>query len=231
MGGHLFDTHFFDPNLNTYVLALDGEKRPCRVRSSYAGHALFTGVALEERAAAVANTLMASFSGFGVRTTAAAEARYNPMSYHNGSIWPHDNAMIAKGLARYGFRRDASTIFGGLYEASTYMDLRRLPELFCGFPRQSGAGPVFYPVACSPQAWATAAPFMMLQACLGLEFHPGERRISFNRPTLPEFLDEVRLRRLRCGEGVVDVTLSRRNGDVTVHIAKRSEHCEVTTIF
>ena len=224
-----FDTHFYDEALGTYVLALDGEKRPCRVRSSNAGHALFAGVAFPHRAAAVARTLMASFSGFGIRTLAASEARYNPMSYHNGSIWPHDNALIAAGLARYGFRRDAARVFEGLFEASTYMDLRRLPELFCGFPRQRGAGPVFYPVACSPQAWATAAPILMMQTCLGLRFDPRGKRISFDRPMLPSFLDDVVLRGLSVADGAVDVRLTRSGADVLVQVIARSGDCEVVT--
>jgi glycogen debranching enzyme len=224
-----FDTHFYDDALGSFVLALDGEKRACCVRSSNAGHALYTGIALPERASNVAAALMASFSGFGVRTIAASEVRYNPMSYHNGSIWPHDNAMIASGLARYGFRREAAQIFEGLFEASTYMDLRRLPELFCGFPRQSGTGPVFYPVACSPQAWATAAPLMCLQACLGLDFDPRARRITFNRPILPAFLDKVTLRGLRVADAEADVALRRSGADVTVQVLRRTNGCEVVT--
>ncbi len=224
-----FDTHFYDEALGTYVLALDGEKRPCRVRSSNAGHALFAGVAFPHRAATVADTLMASFSGFGIRTLAKSEARYNPMSYHNGSIWPHDNSLIAAGFARYGFRQHAARIFEGLFEASTYMDLRRLPELFCGFPRQRGAGPVFYPVACSPQAWATAAPILMMQSCLGLRFEPRGKRLSFDRPTLPSFLDDVVLRGLSVADGTVDVSLKRAGADVLVQVIRRSGDCEVVT--
>jgi glycogen debranching enzyme len=199
------------------------------VRTSNAGHALFTGVALPERASSVANALMASFSGFGVRTLAASEARYNPMSYHNGSIWPHDNAIIAAGLARYGYRSEAGLIFEGLFEASTYMDLRRLPELFCGFPRQSGAGPVFYPVACSPQAWATAAPLMLLQACLGLDFDPRARRITLDRPYLPAFLDQVTLRGLRVADCEADVAFKRAGRDVLLHVLARSGDCDIVT--
>lgn len=222
-----FDAHFFDKELGTYVLALDSAKRPCRVVSSNAGHALFTGVAFAGRSASVAATLMNSFSGFGIRTLAASEARYNPISYHNGSIWPHDNSLIAAGLARYGYRREAGQIFAGLYEASTYMDLRRLPELFCGFPRQSGAGPVFYPVACSPQAWAAGAPLLLLQACLGLSFRPEDMRIMFDKPTLPPFLDEVVLSRLRVGGGEADVALKRSGSDVLLHVLRRSGDCNV----
>jgi glycogen debranching enzyme len=222
-----FDAHFFDKDLGTYVLALDGAKRPCRVRSSNAGHALYTGIALPERSGGVAGALMASFSGFGVRTVAASEPRYNPISYHNGSIWPHDNAMIAAGLVRYGFRAQAAQIFGGLFEACTYMDLRRLPELFCGFPRQSGTGPVFYPVACAPQAWAAAAPLMLLQSCLGLTFQPEHNRIVFERPTLPPFLDEVVLHRLRVNGCEADVALKRAGSDVLLHLLRRTGDCSV----
>ncbi|MEQ1490208.1 MAG: amylo-alpha-1,6-glucosidase [Terricaulis sp.] len=226
---HRFDKAFYDESIGTYVLALDGAKRPCRVRSSNAGHALFTGVALPERAEQVAKTLMASFSGFGIRTIAASETRYNPMSYHNGSIWPHDNALIASGFSRYGFRAEAAQIFTGLFDAATYMDLRRLPELFCGFPRQSGAGPVFYPVACAPQAWATATPLMLLQACLGLSFEPRSKRLRFDRPMLPSFVNEVTLRNLTLGDAEIDVALKRTGDDVLVHVLRRTGDCEIVT--
>jgi glycogen debranching enzyme len=222
-----FDARFYDPALGTYVLALDGEKRPCRVRSSNAGHALFAGVALPERSNSVAAALMASFSGYGVRTIAASEPRYNPISYHNGSIWPHDNAMIAAGLVRYGYRAEAAQVFAGLFEACTYMDLRRLPELFCGFPRQRGAGPVFYPVACAPQAWAATAPLLILQSCLGLSFRPEQNLIVFNRPVLPPFLDEVVLRRLRVNQCEADVALKRAGSDVVLHVFRRTGNCTV----
>ena len=146
---------------------------------------------MPERAAAVVAALMASssFCGWGVRTVASTEARYNPMSYHNGSVWPHDNALIAAGFARYGYRREAAKVFEGLYSASTYLDLRRLPELLCGFPRKKGRGPTFYPVACAPQAWAAAAPLSLIQSCLGLTFDPAAPRITFSEPVLPAFLD------------------------------------------
>ena len=147
-----FDALFFDAGLGTYVLALDGDKRPCRVRASNAGHALFAGIALPERAGSVAQVLMgsSSFCGWGIRTVASGEARYNPMSYHNGSVWPHDNALIAAGFARYGRREDTARLFESLFAASTYVDLRRLPELICGFPRQRSRGPTFYPGRMQP---------------------------------------------------------------------------------
>jgi glycogen debranching enzyme len=226
-----YDALFFDEELGTYVLALDGDKRPCRVRTSNAGHALLTGIALPERADSVVRSLMgvSSFCGWGVRTVASTEARYNPMSYHNGSVWPHDNALIAAGFARYGFRREAARIFEGLFAASSYIDLRRLPELFCGFPRQRTQGPTFYPVACTPQAWAATAPLFMLQACLGLGFDPEEIRITFHAPTMPAFLDEVVLRNLAIGNGKADVALRRSGQNVVVDVLARRGPVEVLT--
>jgi glycogen debranching enzyme len=227
-----FDMSFFDEELGTYVLALDGDKRPCRVRSSNAGHALFTGIAYPERVAVVARTLMAasSFCGWGVRTIPTTEPRYNPMSYHNGSIWPHDNAMIASGLARYGHRAEAARIFEGLFAASTYIDLRRLPELFCGMSRQRAQGPTFYPVACSPQAWAAAAPLSLLQSCLGLEFDPRAGQISFKQPRLPSFLNEVILRNLQMGGGSADVVIARSGRHLVIDaIGHQGEITVLTT--
>ena len=226
-----FDAAFFDPTLNAYVLALDGEKRPCRVRTSNAGHALLTGLALPERAEAVVNTLMgpASFCGWGVRTVAATEARYNPMSYHNGSVWPHDNALIAAGFARYGFKREAARIFEGIFAASTYIDLRRLPELFCGFVRRRTRGPTFYPVACMPQAWAAASPLFMLQSCLGLGFDLNRSHITFEGPVLPDFVGEVKLLNLALDEATVDVALRRSGLQVVVDVLDRRGSVRVVT--
>jgi glycogen debranching enzyme len=212
-------------------MALDGDKRPCRVRGSNAGHVLLTGLALPERAEAVVRSLMgsASFSGWGVRTVAATEARYNPMSYHNGSVWPHDNALIAAGFARYGFKREAARIFEGLFAASTYIDLRRLPELFCGFARQHTRGPTFYPVACAPQAWAAGAPLLMLQSCLGLGFDAERIHIRFDEPVLPAFLEEVTIRNLVLDGGSADVTLRRSRSQVVVDVLQRQGPVRVVT--
>ncbi len=223
-----FDECFYNEALGTYVLALDRDKRPCEVQASNAGHALFTGIAYPERAAATVATLMAgsSFSGWGVRTVASTQARYNPMSYHNGSVWPHDNALIAAGFARYGFRHEAARIFEGLFAASIYVDFRRLPELFCGFPRQPRNGPTFYPVACSPQAWAAAAPFLLIQSCLGLGFDTGASEITFEHPVLPGFLDEITLKGLSLDDKSVDVAFTRAGSKVVTNIlAKKGNIC------
>jgi glycogen debranching enzyme len=218
-----FDRAFWDDALGTYVLALDGDKRPCRVRTSNAGHALLTGLALPARAPRLVESLMlpSSFSGWGVRTVATTEARYNPMSYHNGSVWPHDNALIAAGMARYGFRAEAARVFDGLLAAATYVDLKRLPELFCGFPRLRSHGPTFYPVACAPQAWAAAAPISLLQSCLGTTFDPENGYVVFDQPVLPSFIDDVALRKLSLGETELDVHLARAGSQVAVHVIDR----------
>ncbi len=224
-----FDAAFFDAELGTYILALDGDKKPCRVRSSNAGHVLFAGLALPERAEAVVRTLMAptSFSGWGVRTIASTEARYNPMSYHNGSIWPHDNALIAAGFARYGHKRKAGQIFEGLLAAATYVDLMRLPELFCGFPRRRAQGPTFYPVACSPQAWAAGTPLLLLQACLGLNIDATERQVTLDTPELPGFLDDLILQGLPIGADRIDLALKRIGSTVTARRTSRPNGIQI----
>jgi glycogen debranching enzyme len=147
--------------------------------------------------------------------------RYNPMSYHNGSVWPHDNALIAIGLARYGMKREASRIFEGLFAAQTYQADNRMPELFCGMPRRRGRGPVSYPVSCSPQAWAAAAPFALLAACLGIDIDHAGNTLTFKQPMLPEMIADIRLNGIRVGESVVDVRLLRSEGGVAVDITRR----------
>ena len=188
-----FNAAFWCPEIETFALALDGAKEPCAVRTSNAGQTLFTGIARPEHASLVADGLLTArfFSGWGIRTVARGEARYNPMSYHNGSIWPHDNALIALGLARYGLTRAVAQVTKGLFECATYMDMRRLPELFCGFQRLRRRGPTLYPVACTPQAWASATPFSLIQASLGLEFAPLTNEIRLRNPLLPPFLGEI----------------------------------------
>jgi glycogen debranching enzyme len=217
-----FQASFWCPALETYALALDGAKNPCRVRTSNAGQVLFTGIAPPDHAAKIAEGLLRPrfFSGWGIRTVARDEARYNPMSYHNGSIWPHDNALIALGLARYGLKGSVERIFQGLFDAATYMESRRLPELFCGFQRARNRGPTLYPVACSPQAWASATPFTLLEASLGLEFDPKVGEIRLRNPYLPAFLDEVIVRNLRLGHASFDLRVRRHRGDVSVEVLR-----------
>jgi glycogen debranching enzyme len=227
-----FEKHFWCDELSTYVLALDGRKRPCQVRTSNAGHCLYTGIASPDRARRVAETLFQpeSFSGWGVRTVASGESRYNPLSYHNGSIWPHDNSLIASGLAKYGFKNRAGQILMGLLDLSSMVDLHRLPELFCGFDRRPGDGPTLYPVACSPQAWAAAAPFLILRACLGISINAERKRIVFDDPYLPEGIPTLTINDLRCGDVSVDLLLERRSNSVLVHKADTRSTIEIVTI-
>ena len=228
-----FEAAFWCPDIETYALALDGAKDPCRVRTSNAGQVLFTGIATADRAKRVAKELLQPrfFSGWGIRTVAKDEARFNPMSYHNGSIWPHDNALIALGLARYEQKHAIDSLFGGLFSAATYMDQRRLPELFCGFQRQRGHGPTLYPVACSPQAWASATPFTLLEASLGLEFDPFKGEIRLRNPRLPEFLDEVMLRDLRLSSSSVDLRVRRHGETVSLDTPRISGDIRVSIVF
>jgi len=143
------------------------------------------------------------------------------MSYHNGSVWPHDNAVIAMGLARYGFKSEALRVLAGLFDATLFLDLHRLPELFCGFTRRPGEGPGLYPVACAPQAWSVASVFLLLQACLGIRINGRAGRIVFSNPSLPEFLREVRIRNLRVGDGSVDLLLQRHPQDVSISLLRK----------
>lgn len=228
-----FETHFWCPDMGTYALALDGHKAPCRVVTSNPGHALFSGIVREDRAASVIGRLMDadSFSGWGIRTVARTEARYNPMSYHNGSIWPHDNAVAALGMARYGHTQAAVNVLEALLDAGCSLPLGRLPELYCGFRRRKGRGPTLYPVACAPQAWASAAIFAGVQACLGIDFRPETEEVIFRRPRLPPSISELSLKNLRVGRTELDVTVQRRGEDVAVSVDRRVGHGQAVVLL
>jgi glycogen debranching enzyme len=228
-----FEEAFWCEELGMYALALDGNKRPCRVRTSNAGQLLFTGMVRADRAQKVAANLMRPdfFSGWGIRTVAQGEARYNPMSYHDGSIWPHDNALIALGLARYGLKHAVEHLFKGIFDAASYMDLRRLPELFCGFKRERRSGPTLYPVACAPQAWASATPFSLLEAALGLECDAEAREIRLRNPRLPAFLNEVIVRDLSLGESSVDLRICRHDDDVSLEVMRTRGKISVSIVM
>jgi glycogen debranching enzyme len=220
-----FADAFWCDELATYAIALDGHKRQCRVRSSNAGHVLLTGLAAPDHAAAIARTLLSDdhFSGWGVRTLAASAPRYNPMSYHDGSVWPHDNAIIAAGLARYGHIREATAIFAGLFDACRALDDAVLPELFCGFERFPGEPPTLYPTACSPQAWAAGAVFLLLQAVLGLAIDGDSGIVEFAAPTLPAGLDRISIQGLEIRGGSVDLALERSGNALALHVLRAHE--------
>src|SRR6266478_3379786 len=215
-----FEEAFWCSDIGMYAIALDGQKRQCRVRTSNAGHCLYTRVAKPEHAPLVAQGLLGPdfFSGWGVRTVGAKEVRYNPISYHNGSVWPHDNALIASGLSKYGVKDLASRILSGLLDASVYVDLHRLPELFCGLHRRAGEGPTLYPVACSPQAWAAASVFLLLQACLGISIDGNRKQVVLDAPYLPENITELWIKGLEVKGSRVDLFLERSTDVVRVHV-------------
>jgi glycogen debranching enzyme len=169
-------------------------------------------------------------SGWGIRTIASSETRYNPMSYHNGSIWPHDNALIAAGFARYGFKDATTRVLNALFDASKFMENSRLPELYCGFTRRRGEGPVLYPVACNPQAWSSATVFYLIQSCLGLRIEAATQRIYLDNPRLPSALEQIEVSDLHVGSGAVDLLLLRYADDVAVNVQRRVGKVEVVVV-
>jgi glycogen debranching enzyme len=211
-----FNAAFWMEDERYFVGALDGDKRPVRTIVSNPGHGLYCDVIDADKAAAVAKRLLAPdmFSGWGIRTMSKAAAAYNPMSYHNGSVWPHDNALIAAGLKRYGYARSTNRVATALFDAAIHADYLRLPELFCGFTRRTPNRPVSYPVACSPQAWAAGSVFLMLQAMLGISARADRNVLTVNQPHLPVWLNQVELRNLRVGDSRLSLVF-RREGEIT----------------
>ncbi|MDQ6433907.1 amylo-alpha-1,6-glucosidase [Mesorhizobium sp. LHD-90] len=207
-----------------YALAIDGDGLPCEVRASNAGHLLYVGLPSRERAARLSEQLLAGslHTGWGIRTLAESELPFNPMSYHNGSIWPHDTAICAAGLARYGDRDNVVKLMSGTFEAAVHFSMR-LPELFCGFTRLPGEAPVAYPVACLPQAWSAGAAFMLLQACLGLKVDGWKGEIEVTNPRLPIGIDNLAIRHIRVGDASVDVVFERVRDRVVCYLDRRHE--------
>lgn len=227
-----FNRYFWSEDLGTYVLALDGKKQPCAVRSTNAGQTLFTGIAWPDRAERMGRAFMEEdfFSGWGLRTIPTTEIRYNPMAYHNGSVWPHDNALLALGMSRYGLTQGVERVFRGLFDVSTHVDLHRLPELICGFTRRPEEGPILYPVACAPQAWAAGAVFLLIQACLGLSFHGAANEIRLTNPSLPRFLPAVQLRNLAIGQASADLEFTRTESDVMINVIRKDEPLNIVAV-
>ncbi len=209
------EERYWMPESEFYGIALDGHGELCRVLASNAGHLLAFGLPEYDRGNAVAGVLESALfhTGWGVRTLAAGQARFNPMAYHNGSVWPHDNALCARGLARYGRKSSAVRLLQALFEAAVNFDMR-LPELFCGFPRRRGEPPTAYPVACLPQAWAAGSPFMMLEACLGVTIDAARSEVRIAQPMLPEGIDWLEISDLRVGKDLVTLMFRRVDGKV-----------------
>jgi glycogen debranching enzyme len=209
-----FNDAYWMADEGTFALALDGRGRQVQSVTSNPGHCLYCGIVDERKAAAVAERLMAPdmFSGWGVRTLSATNPAYNPMSYHNGSVWPHDNAIIAAGLKRYGYDAAAERIATAIFDIAARARDFRLAELYCGFRRRARSEVVPYPVACMPQAWAASAPFLLLQSLLGLEPNAPERTLAVVRPWLPEWVGRIDLRDIRVGGAHVSLAFTQNNG-------------------
>jgi len=222
------EERFWMPEHGFYGIALDGQGELCRVIASNPAHLLVTGLPRADRAEKVARRLSSSgfFSGWGLRTLAMEQPRFNPMSYHNGSVWPHDTALAALGLSYYGERAAVVKLTAGLFEAATQFEMR-LPELFCGFPRAAGEPPVAYPVACLPQAWAAGSVFMLLQSCLGLSISGEEAEVEIRNPVLPIGIDRLTVADLQVGDGAIDLTFERQGGRVAVHSNSRGPRLRV----
>jgi glycogen debranching enzyme len=211
-----FNDAFWMAEEQYFALALDGDKRQVQSVVSSPAHGLYCDIVDADKAAAMARRLLAPdmFSGWGIRTMSKAAASYNPMSYHNGSIWPHDNAFIAAGLKRYGHGNATNRVATALFDMACTVEYLRLPELFCGFTRRTPNRPVAYPVACSPQAWSAGAPFLILQALLGISARAHENTLTVNKPLLPSWLDSVELRNLRVGASTISLVFTR-HGETT----------------
>ncbi len=227
---HRFEEGFWMDDVGTYALALDATKRQVDAVGSNAGHALWCGIASPERAARVAATFASPdlWSGWGVRTLSSKMAGYNPIGYHIGSVWPHDNAIIAAGLVRYGFRDQAARIAAAMLEASRYFRDARIPELFCGFGRGESPYPVPYPVACSPQAWAAGSMFSLIESMLGMHANAEAGQLDLISPFVPEWLKEIRIENLRVGNGSVDLGFRRSGTMTSVEVLRKVGEISVT---
>jgi glycogen debranching enzyme len=205
------------------------------VVSSNPGQALWTGIVDEARAGAVVRHLLAPdmYSGWGIRTLSTGERRANPIGYHLGTVWPHDNAIIAAGMKRYGFDREALRVLDGIVEAARHFEHNRLPEVFAGFSREQFGAPVRYPVACHPQAWAAGSVPFLMTTLLGLSPNAFDHRLDVVRPVLPVGVDHLEFRRVRVGAGTVSLRFRRGRSDtvdvdvfedegVDVHVVRES---------
>jgi glycogen debranching enzyme len=203
-----FNEEFWMPDRGYYAIALDGKKRQVDACASNMGQCLWQGIVDEDKAPLVAARLMSPemFSGWGVRTLASDMGAYNPASYHNGSVWPHDNAIIAAGLMRYGFVNEAQRISSALFEAADYTD-GRLPELFCGFSRDQVPEPVPYPTACSPQAWAATTPIMLITSMMRYDAHISRRGFWMD-PALPESYGDLHITNAPMADGRITIDIT-----------------------
>jgi glycogen debranching enzyme len=224
-----FNREFWMEKEGYYALALDGEGRQVATISSNPGHALWTAIADDDKAARVARKLLspAQSSGYGNRTLADRQDPYDPIGYHTGTVWPHDCALIAHGLKRYGFDREAMKVIDQVSAAGAHFPLARFPELFCGFSREQVPEPVQYPVACRPQAWAAGTPLLMLRSYGGITADAPNGVLYIHRPSLPAWLDQIEVLGMRVGEARVDLTFTRTNGVTAVQVPRKEGDLEV----
>jgi glycogen debranching enzyme len=225
-----FEEAFWVDDVRYYALALDADKRPADAIGSNAGHCLWSGIVAPDRARDVADRLLAPelFSGWGIRTYASGQPGYNPIGYHTGTVWPHDSAIVAAGLKRYGFDDESNRLVGSLFEAAQGFPEYRFPELFCGFDREASPVPVPYPVACSPQAWSAGSPFLFLETMLGLRPSAERRELELLHPHLPEWLGKVTLSNLRIGDAAVDLLFHRWRGTTSAEVLRKVGDISIT---
>jgi len=218
-----FNEAFWMPEEGTFALALDGQKRQVKSVTSNPGHCLYCAIVDDDKAQSVGERLMAPdmFTGWGIRTLSDQSPVYNPMSYHNGSVWPHDNAIIAAGLKRYGMSDATETLATAMFEASQIAREVRLPELFCGFHRRPEIPYVSYPVACSPQAWSSAVVFVLLQALLGISANAPESILTINKPKLPQWLRRLELSGLHVGDAKLSLAFTREQDKTSFSLRER----------
>jgi glycogen debranching enzyme len=219
-----FERDFWMEEHNFLAIALDKNKKQIGTITSNPGHVLLSGMIDESKASSVIKTLMSQkmFSGYGIRTMGEDEAAFNPISYHNGSVWPHDNSLIILGMSKLGHQAEAKKVMEGLIDASAAFEYDRLPELFCGYNHR----PVKYPVACSPQAWAAGTPLTFVQALLGLFPNSLEKKVRIS-PSLLNDMNVIKVRGLAIGEGELDVTVYRDQGNSRITIEKNTTGFEI----
>jgi glycogen debranching enzyme len=224
-----FNRDFWLETPGFYALALDGDKRPIDTITSNPGHCLWSGIVNEERAAKVVRRLLSPgmSSGWGIRTLAAKQAPYDPIGYHTGTVWPHDNALIAHGMRRYGFDREARSVLDGLVAAGAFFPYARFPELFCGFSSEEVPVPVQYPVACRPQAWASAAPLLMVRTYAGLSADAPRGVLYIDRPRLPAWLHRMEILGMQVGEARIDLVFTNNEGVTATEVPRKEGDLEV----
>ncbi len=225
----MFQKDFWMESENYIALALDGEGKQVQVISSNPGHCLGMGILDENKAQAVADRLMSRGlkTGWGIRTLSSSSVAFNPISYHNGSVWPHDNAIIAEGMRKIGRTGDLHKIMHGLFEVAQQEPDFRLPELFCGFDRMESTRPIDYPVSCSPQAWSTGSMFQMIKACINFQLETFDSKIRIVEPSFPDWLERVIIKNLRVGKASIDLSFQSRNGQTSCQLLKKNGNLKV----